>query len=43
MNTKLSETISAPDFELTDTQGQLIRLSDYRGKPVLLVLLRGFM
>lgn len=33
----------APDFELTDTQGNLIRLSDYRGKNmVVLVLLRGF-
>jgi peroxiredoxin len=33
----------APDFELTDTQGRAIRLSAYRGKPVVLVLLRGFM
>ena len=32
----------APDFELSDTQGRTIRLSDYRGKPVVLVLLRGF-
>jgi cytochrome oxidase Cu insertion factor (SCO1/SenC/PrrC family) len=23
---------SAPDFELTDTEGQKVRLSDYRGK-----------
>jgi peroxiredoxin Q/BCP len=33
----------APDFELTDVQGQQIRLSDFRGKPVILVFLRGFM
>ncbi len=33
----------APDFELSDTQGRVIRLSAYRGKPVVLVLLRGFM
>jgi peroxiredoxin len=33
----------APDFELVDTHGQTIRLSDYRGKNwVLLVLNRGF-
>lgn len=34
----------APDFELTDTRGNRIRLSDYRGvKPVVLAFLRGFM
>lgn len=33
----------AIDFELTDTQGNLIRLSDYRGKKaVVLVFNRGF-
>ncbi|MGQ9666934.1 MAG: redoxin domain-containing protein [Anaerolineae bacterium] len=33
----------APDFYLVDTQGNEIRLSDYRGKKhVLLVLNRGF-
>lgn len=33
----------APDFELTDTLGNLVRLSDYLGKQeVVLVLLRGF-
>jgi peroxiredoxin len=42
--TNLSSPVTlAPDFELTDTQGRTIRLSDYRGKPVVLVLLRGFM
>jgi peroxiredoxin len=43
MNAKHTQQAVAPDFELTDTQGRTIRLSDYRGKPVVLVLLRGFM
>ncbi|BAJ64001.1 hypothetical protein ANT_19750 [Anaerolinea thermophila UNI-1] len=43
MGGRLLHLMEAPDFELTDTQGNLIRLSDYRGrKPVVLVLLRGF-
>ena len=34
----------APDFELEDVNGNLIRLSDFRGsKPVVLAFLRGFM
>ena len=33
----------APDFELEDVHGRCIRLSDYRGKPVILAFLRGFM
>ncbi len=33
----------APEFELTDTRGRLIRLADYRGKPILLAFLRGFL
>ena len=33
----------APDFELTDTRERLIRLSDYRGRSVVLVFLRGFL
>lgn len=33
----------APDFELRDVQGNVVRLSDFRGKPVLLAFLRGFM
>jgi peroxiredoxin len=33
----------APDFELKDVQGNSVRLSDFRGKPVVLSFLRGFM
>jgi peroxiredoxin len=32
----------APDFELTDISGKPVRLSDYRGRNVLLVFNRGF-
>jgi peroxiredoxin len=33
----------APDFELDDVQGRRIRLSQFRGRPVVLDFLRGFM
>jgi peroxiredoxin len=34
----------APDFELEDTTGKKVRLSNYRGKKVVvLAFLRGFM
>ena len=33
----------APDFELEDVHGNRIRFSDFRGKPVVLAFLRGFM
>ena len=33
----------APDFELDDVQGNRHHLSDFRGKPVVLAFLRGFM
>ncbi len=34
----------APDFELKDINGHLVRLSNFRGnQPVLLAFLRGFM
>lgn len=39
----IQEGEPAPDFELTDTQGQSIRLSQFRGRPVLLAFLRGFL
>lgn len=33
----------APDFELPDVHGRLVRLSDFRGtRPVVLAFLRGF-
>ena len=31
----------APQFELADTQDKIIRLSDFRGKNVVLVFVRG--
>lgn len=34
---------AAPDFELIDTQGRLVKLSDFRGQRVVLVFNRGFM
>lgn len=43
MKEEIAEMTLAPDFELTDTNGKTIRLSEYRGQPVVLVLLRGFM
>jgi peroxiredoxin len=33
----------APGFELPDVDGKSVRLIDFRGKPVLLSFLRGFM
>jgi peroxiredoxin len=33
----------APDFTLTSIQGEEVRLSDYRGRKVVLVFLRGFL
>jgi peroxiredoxin len=43
MQQKIKENIIAPDFELVDTQGRTIRLSEFRGKKiVVLVLMRGF-
>lgn len=43
MKKKINENMIAPDFELVDTTGRTIRLSDYRGRQhVVLVLNRGF-
>ncbi len=40
---KLPRLSVAPDFALADTRGQVVRLSDYRGRQaVVLVFLRGF-
>jgi peroxiredoxin len=33
----------APDFELKDVEGNRRHLSDFRGHPVVLAFLRGFM
>ena len=41
---KIQEASAAPDFTLTDTKGQSVTLSDYRGqKHVVLIFNRGFM
>jgi peroxiredoxin len=41
-----SETVpvgsQAPDFALTSIQDEQVRLSDFRGRSVVLVFLRGF-
>ena len=34
--------MEAPDFESVDVEGRPVRLSDYRGKSVVFVLMRGF-
>ena len=34
---------AAPDFALSDVDGKMVHLSDFRGKPVVLSFLRGFM
>lgn len=41
--TRVSLDAPAPDFELTDYTGKAVRLSDFRGRNVLLVFNRGFM
>jgi peroxiredoxin len=33
----------APDFQLTDTRNRLVSLADYRGRPIVLAFLRGFL
>jgi peroxiredoxin len=39
---KISINTLAPDFELADITGKAVRLSDFRGRNVLLVFNRGF-
>jgi peroxiredoxin len=44
MRNTIFEGQEAPDFELTDLNGNRIRLSNFRGKKVVvLAFLRGFM
>jgi len=44
MNKLITPGELAPDFELEDINGKLVRLSDFRGnKPVVLAFLCGFM
>jgi peroxiredoxin len=40
---KVAIDLPAPDFTLADYTGKTIRLSDLRGRNVLLVFNRGFM
>jgi peroxiredoxin len=39
----LKEGEVAPGFELADPSGRVVRLADFRGKPIVLAFLRGFM
>jgi peroxiredoxin len=40
---KQSEDLGpAPEFEALDVEGKPLKLSDYRGRVVVLVLMRGF-
>jgi peroxiredoxin len=43
MNKLITLGDPAPDFELDDVQSRRIRLSEFRGRPVILDFLRGFM
>jgi peroxiredoxin len=33
----------APEFELADPNGRVVRLADHRGHPLVLAFLRGFL
>jgi peroxiredoxin len=43
MTNLIQSDASAPEFELSDTQGKFVRLSDFRGQPLVLAFLRGFL
>jgi len=44
MTKQLKTNIPAPDFEGVDTRGNTVRLSDFRGRKIIvLVFNRGFM
>jgi peroxiredoxin len=40
---KVELNTPAPDFTLEDYTGKITSLSDFRGKPVLLIFNRGFL
>jgi peroxiredoxin len=41
---KIKAGMLAPDFSLTDTNGNAVQLSEFRGKKnIILVFVRGFM
>jgi cytochrome oxidase Cu insertion factor (SCO1/SenC/PrrC family) len=42
VETEMNAGIHAPDFTLQDADGATVRLSDYRGRWVVLSFLRGF-
>lgn len=46
VNTFMTKLITpgdpAVDFTLEDVQGRLVRLTDFRGKPIVMAFLRGF-
>ena len=43
MSKLLEPGTPAPDFELTDPGGRRVGLTDYRGRPLVLAFLRGFL
>lgn len=43
MTRLISPGETAPEFELVDLNGKPTRLSDFRGRPVVLAFLRGFL
>jgi peroxiredoxin len=43
MTTLLQPGTAAPEFELTAPDGRTVRLSDYRGRVLVLAFLRGFL
>ncbi len=44
MAKRLNINVHAPDFEAVDTSGNIVRLSEFRGKKIIvLVFNRGFM
>jgi peroxiredoxin len=42
-STKVARGATAPDFSLPDQSGRVTTLHEFRGRPVVLVFLRGFL